>query len=75
MKRKECFYAYVETEHGSDGKGKEDTYGQIIRGGMESDECAVGGGAADYYPADPLFSGDDGLDETYDYDIFKADGG
>lgn len=49
--------------------------GQIIRGGMESDECALGGSAADNYAADPLLSGDYRMDEAYDYDFFKADGG
>ena len=60
-------------ERGRRGKG--DTYGQIIRGGMESDESAVGGGSADNYADDAPFSGNDGLDEAYDYDFFKADGG
>lgn len=57
------------------GSEREDTYDQIIRGGMESDECALGGGAADNYAVDPLLFGNYGLDETYDYDLFKTDGG
>lgn len=42
---------------------------------MESDERAVGAGAADNDAADTLFSGDDGLDQAYGHDFFKADGG
>lgn len=42
---------------------------------MESDERVVGGGATDDYAVDPLFSGDDRMDEAYNYDFFKADGG
>jgi len=54
---------------------KEDTYGQIIRGGMEGYECAVGGSPADNYAVDPMFSEDYGLDEAYHYDFLKTDGG
>lgn len=38
---------------------------------MESDECALGGSAADNYAADPLLSGDYRMDEAYDYDLLK----
>lgn len=54
---------------------REDTYGQIIGGGMESDGGAMGGSAADNYAVDPLFSGNYGLDEAYDHDLLKTDGG
>ena len=57
------------------GQGKEGIYDQTIGGGMESYECAVGGGTSDDYAVDPLFSGDDRMDEAYDYDVFKTDGG
>lgn len=50
------------------------TYDQIIRGGMEGYECAVGRSAADNYAVDTLFPRDYGMDETYDYDFFETDG-
>jgi len=55
--------------------GKGETNDQIVRGGMEGYERAVGGGATDDYAVDKTFSGDDGLDKAHDYDFFKTDGG
>ena len=55
-------------------RSKGGIYDQAVGSGMEGYECAVGGGATDDNAVDPLFPGDNGLDETYDHDFFEANG-